>query len=264
MSDPGSGLPPEVFDSIIDDLHDEPEALKTCSLVSKSWVPRARGHLFYKIKFRSSDEIDAWKRAFPDPTTSPAYHTRSLSVRCADSVTSADAEEGGWLQQFGNVVRLELWGNGAVWQEPKPKISFIPFYGFSQVVKSLRIMCPLLPLAAVFDLICSLSLLENLTIISSSMDTRDMDVTVPRPSKSPPLTGTLCIHRSLVYVARRLLDLPDGLHFRELTCSGCLTTDLEWVTALVERCSDTLKLVNIDCPLHGKLPPSGPRNGFDA
>ena len=121
-------------------------------------------------------------------------------------------------------------------------------------------MCPLLPLAAVFDLIYSLSLLENLIIISSSMDARDMDEAVPRPSKSPPLTGTLCVHRSLEYIVRRLLDLPDGLHFHELTCSGCLTADLEWVTTLVERCSDTLELVNIDCLMHGKLLPSGPCN----
>ena len=54
---------------------------------------------------------------------------------------------------FSNIVRLGLWSNGAVWQKPKPKISFIPFCGFSKVAKSLRITCSLLPLAAVFDLI---------------------------------------------------------------------------------------------------------------
>ena len=62
--------------------------------------------------------------------------------------------------------------NWTVWQEPKPKISFIPFHDFSQAVKSLCTMCPFLPLGTVFDPIHSLSFLGNPTIIGISMDTR--------------------------------------------------------------------------------------------
>lgn len=39
-------LPPEICDSIIDELHDDRTALKTCSLISRMWVPRTRHWLF--------------------------------------------------------------------------------------------------------------------------------------------------------------------------------------------------------------------------
>ncbi|KAF9643160.1 hypothetical protein BDM02DRAFT_3081141, partial [Thelephora ganbajun] len=44
-------LPPEILDYIIDLLHDKPETLKQCCLVSKSWVSRTRKHLFADIEF---------------------------------------------------------------------------------------------------------------------------------------------------------------------------------------------------------------------
>ncbi|KAF9642961.1 hypothetical protein BDM02DRAFT_3104213, partial [Thelephora ganbajun] len=44
-------LPPEILDYIVDFLYNEPETLKQCCLVSKSWVPRTRKHLFADINF---------------------------------------------------------------------------------------------------------------------------------------------------------------------------------------------------------------------
>ncbi|KAF9645264.1 hypothetical protein BDM02DRAFT_3073690, partial [Thelephora ganbajun] len=52
MSSPHqSHLPPEILDYIVDLLHDEPETLKQCCLVSKSWVSRTRKHLFANVEF---------------------------------------------------------------------------------------------------------------------------------------------------------------------------------------------------------------------
>lgn len=51
----GCSLPPEILDLIIDNLHDEPTTLKTCSVVSKSWIQRARKHLFVDIEFHPPD-----------------------------------------------------------------------------------------------------------------------------------------------------------------------------------------------------------------
>jgi hypothetical protein len=55
MSNPD--LPPEILDYIIDLLHDEPETLKRCCLVSKSWVPRTRKHLFADIGFQTEEHL---------------------------------------------------------------------------------------------------------------------------------------------------------------------------------------------------------------
>jgi hypothetical protein len=45
---------PELNDRIIDYLHDNIIALRTCALVCKAWVPSCRFHLFYTIRTASS------------------------------------------------------------------------------------------------------------------------------------------------------------------------------------------------------------------
>ena len=99
-------LPQEIVDHIVDHLRNDSETLKQCSLVSKSWVPRVQRNLFFEIRFKCSEDLEAWKRAFPDPANSPVYHTRSLVVACID-ITAADVEAGGWIHAFSKVVRLE-------------------------------------------------------------------------------------------------------------------------------------------------------------
>ncbi|KAF9789264.1 hypothetical protein BJ322DRAFT_529000 [Thelephora terrestris] len=101
-------LPPEILDRVIDFLHDDLDALKQCSLVTRSFVPRTRTHLFVHINFESDDDLDAWKRAFPDHANSPARHARSLSLGCPDFIATADLGEGGWVRSFSNLVRLEV------------------------------------------------------------------------------------------------------------------------------------------------------------
>ena len=44
-----SRIPPELIDYIIDCLHRDCTALKACSLVCKSWLPRARFHLLHNL-----------------------------------------------------------------------------------------------------------------------------------------------------------------------------------------------------------------------
>ncbi|KAF9789317.1 hypothetical protein BJ322DRAFT_987841, partial [Thelephora terrestris] len=54
-----SRLPPEISDRVVDLLHDEPESLERCCLVSKSWVACARKHLFRELAF-DSRHLQAW------------------------------------------------------------------------------------------------------------------------------------------------------------------------------------------------------------
>ena len=104
----GPRLPPEISDSIVDLLQDEPQALKQCCLVYKPWVPRTRRHLFRRVRFRRSTDVNAWKEAFPNPAKSPACYTHSLSFSCIEVITAMDAEDGSWIRAFSNVVRLEV------------------------------------------------------------------------------------------------------------------------------------------------------------
>jgi len=259
MSNPH--LPPEILDYMVDLLHDKPDALKQCCLVSKSWVPRTRRHLFASINFSHAGDLKAWKRTFPDPANSPAYHTCSLFVGCPLFVTVADAEEGGWIRAFSRVARFELRTDRCYHSETSlilspmrchhPEISLVPFHNFSPALKSLRLISSL-PGSQVFNLVCSLPLLEDLNIKEYQVDGVDHDEIDFQPLASPPLTGIFELDtKEAEPTIRRLLDLPGGFHFRELVLTWRNEEDLRWIMALVVGCSDTLECFDIRHSMYG-------------
>ena len=249
-------LPLEILDHIADLLHDEPETLEACCLVSTSWIPRTRKHLFARVEFHSVDAIESWKKTFPDPSNSPAHHTRTLLVGRPEVITVADAEEGGWIRTFSRVAKLVVRGSPA---KPNcPEATLIPFHGFSPVLESLHVFFSALPNSRIFDLICSLPLLKNLALVTNGIDTDDAPRVGPgaplstlQPSTSPAFTGTLdlILFKGMGPVARRLMALPNGLHFRKLALSWIHEGDDRWITALVVGCSDTLECLAVACYL---------------
>jgi len=223
-------LPPEILDLVVDHLHDKPTMLKTCCVISKSWIQRTRRHLFAGVEFDNSEsEIELWKKAFPDPSNSPAHHTRSLLVHGA---LAADADVGNWISAFHNVEHLLL--------SYMDRNSLFPFYGLSSAIRSLRLI--IVPLDV--DLICSFPLLEDLALVPSPMEDEDGWKV---PLTSPKLTGTLDLEmygRSSA-LTRRLLVLPGGLRFSKIIVMFP-GKDAKSVTDLVSRCSDTLEFLTLD------------------
>ena len=241
---PHPRLPPEISDYIADLLHDKPRTLKRCCLVSKSWVPRARKHLFGRIKFRHPAEVDAWKKIFPDPANSPGYHTHSLSFRCAEVFTIADAEEGGWIQAFSNVVRLRVLNSGTRKFRPP-----------STALESACIDDAIISSSNFLALICSLPVLQDLDVgYLKPGGSDDVDIAIFRPSTSPPLTGTLSLTRLMAdnirCPTRRLTDLP--IRFRRLEYEWWREKDLPWIRALIEACCDTLESILVEDETDGK------------
>jgi len=231
-----SSFPPEILDLIVDHLHDKPTTLKTCCVVSKSWVPRTRKHLFAHVEFRASESnIEMWTRAFPDPSNSPAHHTRTLSIHGIPVVTATDAGVESWIRPFHNVEHLRL--------EHLDRASLVPFHGLSPAVRSLRLSHTA---AEVFHLVCSFPLLEDLALIAPYPESDGDEWNAPLAS--PRLTGSLDLRtfRGPRPVVRRLLDLPGGLHFSEITVL-LANDDNESLTNLVSRCSGTLEFLTILC-----------------
>ena len=231
-------LLPDIFDIIVDDLCDDPPTLEACCLVSKSWIPRTRKHLFAHIEFGATEPpIQVWKKAFPDPSNSPAHYTRSLSIRDIPVIIAPDMGEGGWIRTFHSVVHLCLECHG--W-EAHPD-SIIPFHGLSSTLRSLHLTAAFID---VFDLVCSFPLLEDLALVmfGSEVEIDGWDA----PSTSPKLTGSLDLRmiRGIGCTIRRLLDLPGGLHFTKITVL-CPYNDLELITDLLSRCSDTLESLTV-------------------
>ena len=106
-------LPPELPDDIANLLQVSRDALKSYSLVSKSWISRSRTHLFSRIKFHTMKDVESWKTKFSDPSTSPAHCARTVFIECPWITTATDVGEGGLTQTFFRTVHLEVNLRGA-------------------------------------------------------------------------------------------------------------------------------------------------------
>ena len=246
-------LPPEILDLVIDQLHDKPTTLKACCLVSKSCISRTRKHLFAHVGFDLST-FESWMKVFPDPSNSPAHHTRSLSIRELSKIlisTPAGMDMGRWIRAFYNVVHFvfDLDINYSVKGRYDDHIA--SFLGFSPTVRSLRVTSTS---SKVFDFVCSFPLLEDLALINIYSE-RDTVRRRRTPSTSPKLTGSLYLSArgGICSSARQLLDFPDGLRFTKITvwCNG---RDFGSVTDLVSGCSNTLVSLTVHCFELGAFP----------
>ena len=241
-------LPPEILDLIVDHLHDKPATLRACCLVSKSWVPRSRTHLFARVRFNTgAPPIESWIKDFPDPSTSPARYTQSLAIRGHQLFTDAAPVVGRQIRAFPfhNVVHLNMGSS----EPSNDKVSLVPFHGLSPATRSLSVEFSYVRPSEVFGLMCSFPLLEDFTLLVFGYG-NDVDAwTIP--STSPKLTGFLEL-RSVIGgigpITRPLLDLPNGLNFTKLVLSFANDKDFESTTDLVSGCSNTLESLDVsDC-----------------
>ena len=253
---PSRHLPAELLDHIVDLLYDSDDTLKSCCLVSKLWIPRARKHLFADIKIFEAEDLESWKSTFPDPFNSPAHYTTVLFVKYPLAVTAVDAGEGGWISAFARVVQFEVDAN-----DTDPGWSgacFVPFYGFSPAVKSLRLSFHTFPPSQTFNLIQSFPLLEDLSVTSfdRSIDRNrgfDERSIAAQPSIPPAFTGSLKLDlwAGTDFMASRLLSPPGGLRFRRLHLILNDQEDVLPVTALVEGWRFTLEYLKVVYDLYG-------------
>ena len=128
-------LLPEMLDRIIDFLWDSSVTLKSCSPVSKSWIPRTRKHLFVHIVFDTINDLESWEAMFSDPSTSPVCYTEELFIGSDYAIAFATSYE--WVSAFPRAMHLtiSIYNN----EIGDSEVSFAPFHGFSLVLKSLRV-----------------------------------------------------------------------------------------------------------------------------
>lgn len=69
---------------------------------------RSRKLLLADITFNTVKNLQSRKGMFLDPSTSPARYPKTLFIDCPHVIPAADAEEGGCIQAFSQVVRLEV------------------------------------------------------------------------------------------------------------------------------------------------------------
>jgi len=252
-----SNIPCELLDQIVDLLHDSQTPLRNCCLVSKSWVPRARRRLFADIHFQTPENLESWKKTFPDPPISPAYYAKLLWIGCPQVVTAEGAEAGGWIASFTSVEHLELGGQDT--QARGWEVAFAVFHGFSPVIKSIRMNASFLPFRHLFDLVLSFPLLEDLGMsdcydvpIDNDGDSDGLSTTAQALSL-PTFTGSLDLHldEGMGPVVRWLLTPPGGIHFRKLALLWSCEEEVSLTMALMEKCSRTIESIYVCCGLGG-------------
>ena len=205
-------LPPEIFDLIVDNLHYEPTTLEACCLVSSSWIPRARRHLFARTNFLLPESIGSWMKAFPDPSNSPARYTRTVYVHVSAIAPMTSSDASPWVRAFHLVKILGLEGRRK------------DHSGFSGII----------------HLICSFPLLEDLWL-EFSVSGNNIGDSWDTPSSSPKLSGVLTLHDSKACpIVPQLLRLPGGIHFAKIVVV-CSTEVTQSIPDLVSRCSHTLE-----------------------
>ena len=253
-------LPPEILDHIVDLLHDDQNALEECCLVSKSWIPRTRKHIFADIRFDVKEELESWKGTFPDPITSPAHYTKTLHVSCLRFVVPMDAGVGGWIRGFSRVVNLEF-NTRYTLHADELAVFLAPFHGLSPAVKTLRVDFAVLPPSRIFNFILTFPLLEDLTLIGD-VDNTSIDndddlnelLTAVRLSNPPAFNGSLelPLNRGTRPIGRRLLFLQGGIHFRKPVLVWHREDEFSLAVALLEKCPHTLESLDITRSIFGR------------
>lgn len=257
---------PRVSQEIVDEilghlvLYSQPDiqSLRSCSLVSKSWVLPSRRHLFRTIHFIPRS-MTKWLEMFPVPEESPARHARVLCLWLGQSGAHYIVPEGfaKHIPWFTNVKVLSLQGVDRLLSSRSPLFTRLP-----HSVTSLNIEGVFDP-AEVRDIVVQFPDLDDL-YLSGAASTVSGEGRSQRIGRVPTgrFRGRLELNTEWVVpeVVNMLLEVPTGLHFTELDIqpadesfpaipeNECFLS----VVRLAEACSETLVRLLYIC-VHGKF-----------
>ena len=158
-------LPPEIFDPVVEQLHEGWETLEACSVVSKPWVPRTRRYLFARVKFTNEPSVESWVEAFPDPSDSPAHHTRNSWIRGTPGVIVTTTAAHAWFRTFYSIVRLTV--ETDTWDDTQT--SLVPLHALSSTLRFFSLVRGSIPSSEILNFICSVPCLEDLSLVERSI-----------------------------------------------------------------------------------------------
>src|ERR1700761_3535360 len=92
-------FPPELFDWIIGQIHDDLSLLLTCSLVCRSWLASSRYHIFrYKVVTLRPRNVQAFVRLITSPSSTIHPYIRTIELVSSDSLR--DGYNSQWLDSI--------------------------------------------------------------------------------------------------------------------------------------------------------------------
>lgn len=144
-------LPEGVVSMIVANLQADPQSLKACSLVSRSWTKESQRHLFRSISIDSRQSADLW---FSPDTHRLATHVRSVHL----SMEAIAGTEAG-LNRFSSVKTLRISG----WSGPQHSLP-TGWFPLDRTVENLELVQPEGTTHEILTLISHFTSLESLYI----------------------------------------------------------------------------------------------------
>jgi len=247
-------IPLDIIDEILNHLpagEAGSGSLQACSLVSKSWIPSCRQHLFRVVNFTSKTMVNRWLIAFPVPEQSPAHHVRRLGIWL---------EAPGWVPEeffehtpwFTNVRSIYLSGRGMA-----PKLHIPSHWRLPESVTSLTVGYCRVTLVELRGIMARLPNLDNLALPALHIPPGRRELPGIGTVLKGRVGGKLILHNircDSKGIMNMLLEVPTGLRFTEveIDCArGCLPS----VVTLVEACCKTIVKLSHKVTLHGKSHP---------
>ena len=241
-------IPQEIIDEILDHLAADPSeliSLRSCSLVSKSWVPSCQRHLFYAVSF-TSRYMDKWLKTFLAPEESPAHYVRDLFVWIGgrDRVPEVFFEYTlcAW---FTNAENVTLFGHGGGPPSRTPSLWKLP-----QSITSLTTTTDMVTLVQIRDIMMQLPNLNDLSLSGSLIPVDRSALLGIGATLKGRFSGELHLYGGYAdnNLMNMLLEVPTQLNFTAVQV--CATYQCLLSTArLVEACGKTLVkiLYSVSC-----------------
>jgi hypothetical protein len=256
-------FPQEIVDDIIDHFNSGPPPenlqLQTCSLVSKSWVPRSRRSLFRDVSFPGKNGFERWCKAIPPGSDGIASYTRVLRLsdplqKLMDPVLLQNH-----LDHFTSFRSLRCLVFFVVDLSAFDRNSITNCFRHFETVQTLVFHNVVSPITNILLLTYLFPKLQRLDIedLKPPRDMLVMDVPMEAEpfmlrtlETAPTLRGSFRMAKIPVGASQLLswfLKFP--LSFEEIRLTGCDWTSTEPLTRLIEACGPDLRLLEIYVPL---------------
>ena len=239
-------MPQDINDEILNHLaaDSDLQSIRSCALISKSWVRLCQRHLFRAIDIDSCT-IDGWFRAFPVPEESPAHLVKDLSVQIESNSRVPD-EFFEYVARFTGVERLFLGGHTGPLPSLRPSLWNLP-----QSITSLTLSTSVVTLVQIRDIMAPLSNLDDLTLMGSLVPVDRGELPGIGTVVRGRFGGKLKLRGDFIGedVVNMLLEIPSGPRFTEVqtySTRECVPSAIR----LAEACCKTIVKLTCECESH--------------
>ena len=248
-------IPQDIIDEIVDQLTagSRPSIrspalesqLRSCALVSKSWVPPCRRYLFHTVYF-TVNGMARWLETFPVPGESPAHHVRDLSLALGehDGTREKFFE---YLPWFTNAETMSLYGYGSPEPLWMPSVWRLP-----QSITSLGTRARTVTLVHLQAIMVQLPNLNEMSLSGPLAAVDEGELVGIGTTLRGRYSGKLELYQlDARGVVDMLLEVPTGVHFSHLQIRGTHECFLPTVK-LAEACGESLVKLSYIADSYGK------------